>query len=413
MNESQVDVMQLQKRDPQAWTVLLSSQKELQDVVVTAVVAQPLYSEMANDKDSRHLTRYLVSLANHSDPIPFIGKKTSSVEALFYRDLAQTAPSITPRCWYTHIADKQGWIILDEVPSHVRVDKWQAENVEDVIDQMAMLHTTFWNQPELSRRNPWLPHFIGRKENDYSWDELRRDHAIYFEQGPAAPLSDHALEHIGRLAPKFLEAANGLAVMEALSGWPGVLGESHLAAAADLIDDPVPMLEPLQRLPPTLLHGQLHAANWHLTLFNDHRLLDWRNVEVGPGIYDLIFFQEHFNLIHSIDSFSQPYFRYPLPITEETLIDSYLLAMKKQLGSMFDARLMRSAIPAARCLFIITNWFPHFASWFDKMPDKYMWQRLNRMSEVGFNEHSLQPMIGFRIHLKGVFQRFLQAYRML
>jgi len=42
-----------------------------------------------------------------------------------------------------------------------------------------------------------------------------------------------------------------------------------------------------------------------------------------------------------------------------------------------------------------------------------MWQRLNRMPEAELAERSLQPMIGFRPHLKGVFQRFLQAYRML
>ena len=413
MNESQVDVVQLQKRDPQAWTVLLSAQDGLADVVVTAVVAQPLKRNTSSTQDSRHLTRYLVSLANHSDPIPFIGKKTTSIEALFYRDLANAAPSISPHCWYTHVSDDQGWIILDDVPNHVSVDKWQAADVEDVISQMTMLHTTFWNQPDLYQRHTWLPDFIGRKEKQYTWDELRQDHAIYFEQGPAALLSDHALHHVGWLAPQFLEAANGLAVMQALGGWPGVLGESHLAAAADLIDDPVPMLEPLQRLPLTILHNRMYAYQWHITLFGDHRLLDWRNVVLGPGICDLIFFQEQFDLVNANGSFPQVQFRQNPPINEETLIDSYMLAMKTQLGSLYDARLMRMAIPAARCLHILTHWFPHFASWFDKMPDKYMWQRLNRMPEAELAERSLQPMIGFRPHLKGVFQRFLQAYRML
>ncbi len=413
MNESQVDVVQLQKRDPQAWTVLLSGQKELDDVIVTAVVAQPIRSRAATTNETRHVTRYLVSLANHSDPIPFISKKTTRSEALFYRELVQNAPTIAPHCWYAHVTEDQGWVILDDVPSHVQADRWQAIDVEDAISQMAMLHTTFWDKPDFYRRYTWLPHFIGREEKQYGFDELKRDHAIYFEEGPAALISDHALNHAGRLAPKFLEAANGLAVMQALGGWPGVLSESHLAAAADLIDDPVPMLEPLLRLPLTLLHGRMNTYHWQLNLFGDHRLLDWRKLAVGPGISDLIYFQEQFDLVYSSDGIQNVSLRQNSPITEETLIDSYMLAMKTQLGSLFDARSMRLAIPAARCLYIITNWFPHFASWFDKMPDKYMWQRFNRMSDPDLAERALQPMIGYRPYLKAVFQRFLRAYRML
>ena len=413
MNESQVDVLQLQKRDPQAWTVLLSNQNGLEDVIVTAVVAQPLPGDVNNyDNYPRHLTRYLVSLANHSDPIPFIGKKTTAVEALFYSDLAHSAHNLAPRCWYSHHTENQGWVILDDVPNHVQDENWQGEDVEDVVDRMAMLHTIFWNRPQLRQQHTWIPHFIGRNDKKYAWEELKQEHLVFFDEGPAALLSDHALQHIGHLAPKFLMAANGLAVMRALGGWPGVLGESHLAAAADLIDDPVPMLEPLMNLPSTLIHGAMHTHHWQLTLFNDHRLLDWKNVAIGPGICDLVYFQEQFDLINSLERFPEVHFRKNSPISTETLIDSYFLAMSTQLGSLYDARLMRLTIPAARCLYIITNWFPHFASWFDKMPDKYSWQRLNRITDE-VNQPTLQPMIGFRPHLKNVFQRFLEAYRML
>jgi len=413
MNESQVDVVQLQKRDPQAWTAMIASHDGLDDVVVTAVVAQPLKRVSSKWEDSRHLTRYLVSMANQSDPVPFVGKKTTATEVLFYRDLAHITPMLAPRCWYSHISENQGWLILDDVPNHVRAENWQAGDVEDVINQLAMLHTNFWDQPDFYQQHGWVPHFIGHKDKQYRFAELREVNTDYFERGPAALLSDHALYHAGRLAPKFLEAANGLAVMRALGGWPGVLGESHLTAAADLIDDPVPMLEPLQRLPATLLHGRVHAYHFHLTLFNDHRLLDWRNVAIGPGIVDLVYFQEQFGLIFSTEKLPKIHFRKNPPITEETLIDSYMLAMKTQLGSLFNAREMRLAIPAARCLYVISNWFPYFASWFDEMPDKYMWQRLNRMSEPELSERALHPLIGYRPYLKAVFARFLQAYRML
>ena len=78
--------------------------------------------------------------------------------------------------------------------------------------------------------------------------------AALFEEGPGR-LSRHAIHSAGRLA-LFRARANGLVVMRDLGGWPGVLGESHLAAAADLLDDPCPCW-PLLDLPPTLLHGAL------------------------------------------------------------------------------------------------------------------------------------------------------------
>ncbi|UCC54653.1 MAG: phosphotransferase [Anaerolineaceae bacterium] len=413
MNESQVDVVQLQKRDPQAWTALLAGQDGLEDVVVTAVTAQPLHYNSTTNDYSRRVSRYLVSLANNSDPIPFIGKKTTLNEALFYRDLAPTLPSIVPRCWFVHIFEDAGWVVIEDVPNHVRRDRLSHQDVEEVLGNMVEFHAAFWDQPEIGRHYSWLPHFVDRDHKRYTWRELRQEYPVYFEQGPSALLSEHALIHTGRLTPRFLEAANGLAVMRSLGGWPGVLGESHLAAAEDLLDDPVPMLEPLLHLPSTLLHGNMHKYHWHLTLFRENRLLDWRNVALGPAILDVVSFQEQFDLLFSnskllsVNPYEDP------PVTEETIIDSYLLAMKAELSRQFDARQMRLAIPAARCLQILTTSFPYFATWFDQMPDKYTWQRVNRMTEPEPVGRSLDNIIRYRPYLRKVFQRFLQAYRML
>jgi hypothetical protein len=201
--------------------------------------------------------------------------------------------------------------------------------------------------------------------------------------------------------------------MRALGGWPGVLGESHLAATSDLLDDPLPLLEPLSRLPQTLLHGDMHIYHWQITLFNQRRLLDWGNVTIGPGIYDLVSFQERFDLLISGDK-SRPFYTWEdSPVDEETIIDSYMLAMKAELGAQFDARAMRQAIPAARCLLVLVNWFPYFASLFDDMPDVYTWQRINRMSSSELEERTVNQMYVYRPYLKRVFRRFLQAYHML
>jgi len=413
MNESRVDMVQLQRRDPQAWTAMLAGQDGLEDVVVEAVTAQPLQFNNSTTDYSRRVTRYLVSMGNTSDPVPFIAKKTEPNEALFYRDLAPKIPFVAPRCWFTHIFEENGWVIIDDVPDHIPRERWSSQDVEEVIGDIAMFHVAYWAQSELTEHYPWLPHFIGRGQKTYSLDQLRQEQKVYFEEGPAALLSEHALQHVGRLAPNFLEAANGLAVMGALGGWPGVLGESHLAAAADLLDDPVPLLDPLLHLPPTLLHGDLQKLHWNLTLFQERRLLDWRKVSIGPAIYDLINFQEQFDLLFTRDGLPYVYGPQNSPATEETILDSYMLAMKKKLGSKFDAREMRQALPAARCLYILTTWFPYFATWFNHLPDKYTWQRINRMTDAELMGRSLPPMLGYRSHLQNVFQRFLQAYRML
>ena len=413
MNESRVDVTQLLRRDPQAWTALLSSQPGLEDVVVTAVTGQPILRKLAPGDDSPRVTRYVLVLASHSDSISLIAKETTAREAGFYRDIAENLPFIAPRCYLTHIMDDRGWIILDDVPNDFPQGRWSAQDVEDVIDDMAAFHSVYWDQPQIQNQNPWLTHFIDRQQKKYDWPQLRRELGPYFEEGPSAMISDHALQHLGRLAPKFLEAANGLAVLRALGGWPGVLGESHLAAAADLLDDPVPLLDPLSRLPQTLLHGDMHIYHWHITLFGQRRLLDWNNVIIGPGIYDLVSFQERFDLLISEDEQRPIYARKDSPVDEETIIDSYMLAMKAELGEQFDARTMRQAIPAARCLLVLVNWFPYFASLFDDMPDVYTWQRINRMSSSELEGRTVDRMYIYRPYLKRVFRRFLQAYHML
>jgi Phosphotransferase enzyme family len=413
MDESRVEVAQLLRRDPHAWTALLSSQPGLEDVIVTAVTGQPVLRKLSPGDDSPRVTRYLLVLANQSDAITLIGKETTADEVRFYRDIAPNLPTIAPYCYFAHLNEDRGWIVLDDVPNNVSRGHWSAQDVEEVIEDMTTLHSEYWNQPNIESRFPWLSHFVDRERIRYAQSDLRNELGPYFEEGPAALVSDHALRHLGRLAPRFIQAANGLAVMRALGGWPGVLGESHLAAVSDLLDDPVPMLDPLTRLPQTLLHGDMHIYHWHLTLFAERRLLDWSSVTLGPAINDLVSFMERFDLLITDDYARPVYARKESPIDEETMIDSYMLAMKAELGPSFDARAFRQAIPAARCLHIILNWFPYFADWFDKMPDVYTWQRLNRMTIDENTSAAIRPMLVYRPFLKRTFRRFLQAYRML
>jgi hypothetical protein len=185
------------------------------------------------------------------------------------------------------------------------------------------------------------------------------------------------------------------------------LSESHLEAAADLLDDPLPMLQPLLDLPPTLLHGRLHNYQWHVTLFGSRYLLNWQLAKTGPSVCDLVSFVEEFDLLYQAKG--QLYTRAQRPVSYETIIDSYMLAMSARLGSDFPARAVRQAIPAARCLHVLTNWFPHFARWLAEMPSPYTWQKVNRLSDEELKGTMFEAMVGFRPYLADVFHRFLQA----
>ncbi len=408
MDRSKLTAIQLQGGHPLAWTAVLRRQSGVKGLVVTAVSAQPVRRASFRNR----VTRYLVALDGCSDPITLIGKRTTLKEALFYQTLSGRLPGVAPRCYFQHEAEdeRRGWVMLDDVPDQIPPQKWAAADLEILTGTLADLHAGFWGRAELLEMEglPWL---IGGRQ--YAWDELKAQYPVYFEEGPGAILSEHAVERAGNLAPALLKAANGLAVMRALNGWPGILGETHLTIAADLLDDPVPMLEPLRRLPPTLLHGAAHPYHWRATLFDDMRLLDWRQISIGPGIYDLVNFLEQFPVLYEDDGRTRMTLRAEWPVSEETIIDNYILALSQRLGAGFNGRALRQAIPAARCLQILSNWFVFFANWFDDMPDLYTWQKVNRMSAAELQGTRFAPIAQYRPYLTAVFQRFLKAYRSL
>lgn len=398
----------LRRRTPAAWTDLLQAQLELNDIAVTAVSAMPLNRD-SQLQYGRHVMRYILSLDGHTDPISLIAKYTTRSEAHFYQQLASELPAIAPACFFIHQFNQEGWLILEDVPNHYEPHKWSGDEVTAVVTHLAAIHARFWGKEEPLLAHG-LFHFLEGKQ--YSWRELRQDYAIYFDEGPASIISEHAINGSGRLAPLLLQAANGLSVLQSLGGWPGILGESHLTAVADLLDDPLPLLKPLLDLPPTLLHGDPHAYHWRMTLFEDQRLLDWRAVKIGPGILDLISFLEQFDLLYLDAGRSNMVMREAWPLSEETIVDSYLLTLADLLPG-FDARAVRLAIPAARCLYVLTNWFPYFATWFSEMPNRYTWQKINRLPDSQLADSMYQPMIRFRPYLSSVFQRFMLAYRSL
>lgn len=421
-----VDILQLRRRDPAAWTTLLARYPETGDVIVTAVNSEPMggttggFPERVTGEAKHRMRRYILTLDGCSDPISFIVKQTNASEAFFYNRYGDPPGTAMPTCHYAYLDGDDSWVVLEDIPQHFPPSSWTPTQVDGIIETLAQMHAARWNHTiddivNSDTDDLVIPHFWRRPDGPYTWDELVRAENTLFEEGPAAVLSRHAIHSAGRLAPAFLRAANGLVVMRDLGGWPGVMGESHLSAVADLLDDPVPMLAPLLDLPVTLLHGAPHPGHWRLTLFNDKYLIDWSETQFGPGVLDLMAFIEGYPLLHDWPPNScglgEPHLRVRdvSPVMEETIVDTYLLTLSAELSRRMSARAFRSALPAARCLHVLLTWFPYFATWANDMPDRYVWQRVNRHGGDETGRYYNAPDIGLRHYLTGVFERFLRA----
>ena len=404
MSTSRVYVNELRQLEASAWTAFLNERSPLEDVTV-----QEVHHEALNNNG---LVRYLLTFSGHSDPVPFVGKKTNAAEARFYQELGQKVRRLLPHCWLSHVGHDWSWIVLDDVPNHWPAPRWTSDDVEKAIALLASFHGAFWQQEALlsgcSWLSPYLGQHAGRTPSPGTLEAWR-----YWDStvGGAPAISSHAISSAGRLAPAFIRAAAGLQVLRQLGGWPGVITRRHLEAIADLLDDPLPILQPLRELPATLLHGNPALHHWHVTLFNDRSLLDWANVTIGPPVCDLVAFLEQVEWLRTGQNGQAEMGGWP--VSEETMIDSYLLRMHVGL-SHFDARTMRQAIPAARCLYVLTTWLPRFADWFHPfVGSPVTWRSLIEMGDAELEHVGYGRLAGLRDYLAALFPRFWHAARSL
>lgn len=404
MSTSRVYVNELRQPEADAWTAFLQERFEQSDLAVKYVAKEAL--------NERGLNRYLLTFEGHRDAFPLIGKKTNAAEARFYRDLAGPVRKLLPTCWLSHISHDWSWVVLDDVPNHTPAPRWGDDDAESVVAMLASFHGAYWQDERWQDPQAWPEPFLGRHSADIPdfgaleawryWETARQN---------TPSISSHALRSAGRLAPTFIRAAAGVDVLRQLGGWPGVVERPHLEALAELLDDPLPMLQPLRELPLTLLHGNLALRHWHSTLFDEHYLMDWSNVTVGPSVCDLVDFLEQVERAraHQADYFVED----DWPVAKETLIDSYLLRMHVGLGQ-FDSRAMRQAIPAALCLHVITTWLPRFADMFRPFVGSPLtWRYLLAMDDEQLRRAGYERMTGWRPYLTNLFLRFWRATRLL
>jgi hypothetical protein len=413
-----IRVQSLQKLNPFSWTSLFNQQHDSHDIVVTRVDQVPV-------SDYKGLIRYIVSIKDHTDPITLIAKKTHANEACFYYESSRHLSFLLPKSWFIHVSGNDSWILMEEVYKDRPASKWTSGDVEKIIENLASFHSIYWDRARYLQQLGLYLH-LGRTPDKGPWtqqsgiqsvktlDSKLNDGANIAEEKSIDQgiISQHALQYSGNLAPILLKAAKGLKILREARGWPGVINDRHLEAMADLLDDPVPMLHPLRQLPLTALHGNPSPHHWHLSIFDECRLTGWGSVSIGPAIYDLLSFLEQFDLLE--DESGGWCDRGPWPLTEETMVDSYLLAMKAKLGPRFNASDHRLAIPASRCLRLITTWLPRFTDWFHQGRYNFnTWQKLNYLTDEQLIQAGFVQVVSIREYLSRSLTRFLEAYRSL
>ncbi len=394
-------INELISRDPAAWTTILQQRAETQAVLVTHVSAAAL---------SQSLIRFSLKLAEHSDPITLIGKRTNATEAAFYRDLGPRLGFLTARCWYSYVGEERGWVVIEDIPDNRPPEKWGDRDVERVVGNLAALHIAHWNRPTELQTYSWLPWFLWSTAPHETWTPLAEN--IRLSRSASNLVSPHAIASAGPLTLEFYRAAVCLATLQKLGGWPGVIEQPFLDAVADLLDDPVPMLYPLRSLPSTLLHGEPAPRHWRLTLFGDCNLLDWQGASIGPSVCDLVSFVENIEQVNTLAVGEQP--REVTQIRMETLVDTYLLRMYEALWPLFNPRELRKAMPAAQCLYVMTQWLPVLSHWFDPLvEDGATLAQFGRITDQHLLEAGCIDAVRYRPYLADLLQRFTQAFRTL
>lgn len=350
--------------------------------------------------------RYWLRLKDQDEELTAVIQRVSVREAQFYHDFAAELPHLVAHCWLTVKGINEGWIVIDDLSHDHKTEAWDSADSEQLVTTMAHFHAGYWNKTAELATHRWLPYYLG--------SQLTGAHdSPSATQSHNPLLSFQAQRVLGTLAPRWLKAAQGVRSMMEVDGWPGVVDERVLRAAADLIDDPLPLLHQLRHQPYTLLHGYPGVYNWRIPLWGNSRLVDWQKVSIGPGICDLVVYLESYDLMQDGKLFKQ---RTHWPLDEETTIDSYLLTLSADLGQQCNTREIRRSIPAARCLYSLLHWFPRFQIWLDQLPTqpearREMWQLI--CQNEGSDELEYRPMLALRPFLAALFQRFLRAYYQL
>ncbi|GAA3221660.1 phosphotransferase [Actinocorallia longicatena] len=233
---------------------------------ITAVTARPVGTGQVSDSLRLHLTydRPAPLAATIIAKIPAAAEasraaakavRTYEVEASFYAQIAGTLDASVPACYFSayDAEDDRYVVLLDDLAPAEPGDQIAGITPEEAaaaVDEMAVLHATGWNDPDLAAL-PWL----NRNDAEASAFTAAMVTVLYdeFKARYASRLEPQVIELIER----FLPSLGNYLVQEAAAS--------------------------------TLAHGDFRADN---LLFGGARpvILDWQTCAFGPGGGDLAYF---------------------------------------------------------------------------------------------------------------------------
>ena len=220
------------------------------------------------------VARLTVSYADASDewPASFIAKYASQNEtnrqiALQYnlyeretRYLAELDPHTRARTPKAYVCGRQAdrfLILMEDMTDYAvgsQVEGADLQQTELAIDELAKLHSAFWNRVD---HLDWVPHIAG----SYHADNMQALGQIGF---------DGVLEKFGDLVP------------------------AHIAAAKARFHADVPRLQALMDTPPlTLVHGDYRMENLLYGRAPEHdpvAVIDWQGPLIARGLNDVALF---------------------------------------------------------------------------------------------------------------------------
>lgn len=201
-------------------------------------------------------------------------------------------------------------------------------------------------------------------------------------------------------------AQPGVARMQALAGWPGVLPEDQVAVMAGLLDDPEAWLAPLRRLPDTLLNGQPWPEHWQAG--DPPALWRWDAAARGPAVLDVAALLMRYSLRQDGTTLETR----DWVLDEDALMTHYLSRLNEGLGQALDEAAFRAALPAARLHHVLTHWLPQFDGYFARLkPTRAIWRTFARFPPSMIERLGLAPLIDNRAWFARLFDQFADDAR--
>ena len=407
-----MNVEQLKSGSVEAWTWLIRQQLNMTAEIVIGVQAESISSSQ---------TRYLLTLSNYTEPISLIGNDTNHTEFAFYSQYATGFNDIAPSPWFNWFDHDGGWVVTEENGPYHAPSTWSRSDLELVIEKLAKFHGQWWGsnvQAADLPKHPTLESYahieqIQLHNKQYSGRFGLRN----AKRRPNTPPVVETAQPFGAAVPELMLASIGFKILKKLGGLPDVVEAVHLNALDNLLRHPEIMLQYLHNVPLTLLHGQPVAENWRINLNDEVRLVNWRQVSVGPAICDLATFIESYIFWHTPRPDSHRLVHGSL---EELLVDHYFMNLGENVSLEGDSHpgssryLRRYALPAAICWHTVSHWLPTFADWFNHLPQsRHTWEMLDDMKLESLNHWGMQSLNQYRPAIGAIFERFLKAYKLL